>query len=337
MNTNKVRVLSGIRASHESLHIGNLFGALDGMIALQNDPMNEAYYMVADLHGITTDFDPKILAKNRLEVAKDMLAAGIDPNKCVFFLQADVPEHIELAYLLSSLSHVSELMRMPSKKNEYKKYADSGQLTGVSIALLGYPVLMAADILLYKAKKVPIGIDQLPHLEFARKVARRLNKNYGLDFPVPKAITTKEIRVPSLTGKGKMSKSSPEGAIFLKDSLEEIQNKVSKIPTDSGRGVELPTEGGVFALFTLIELVQGLPRRKEVENKYLGDGVKYSEVKKDLARDIYSIVKPIQDRRKELDNNPEKLQEIINMGAARARVVANKTLNEVKRAMGLMS
>jgi len=339
MKIKKTRVLSGVRASHSSLHLGNYLGAIRGMVELQNKVGHETFYMVADLHGITTSFNPKMLHKNRLEAAKDLLAAGIDPEKSAVFLQADVPEHVELAYLLSSVSQVPELMRMPSKKDEYRKYADDGQLKGVSFALLGYPVLMAADILLYKAEKVPIGEDQLPHLEFTRKVARRLNVKYGLRLPVPEAVLSNELRVPSISEKGKkMSKSTPESAIFLNDSYEEIKKKIFGMSTDAGKGFRAPRKhDAVYALFTLVELVIGSDRRRELEKQYLGsgDGVRYSEVKLELVDAIYNLLKPIQTRRRDLDNNPAKLRGILDEGAMKASKVASITLDEIKGAMGL--
>lgn len=338
MRKNKIRVLSGVRASHSSLHLGNLLGAIQGMVELQEMPEYETYYMVADLHGITTKFDPKELNRNRIEVVKDYLATGIDPKRSVLFLQSDVSEHTELAYLLSSLSPVKRIMRLPSKKDEYKSYADKDQLVGVSFALLGYPVLMAADILLYKAEKVPIGLDQEPHLEFTREVTKRLNKTYGLNFPLPTrfSVFAEKYTVPSILGEGKMSKSKPGSAIFLNDSYEVVKKKIFGMPTDIGKGMTLPSESDdVYAFFLMIELILGEPRRKEAERQYLDEGIKYSEYKQELTDAIFDILEPIQKKRRFYDNNPEEIDKILKSGAERARRVARATLSEIKIAMGL--
>jgi tryptophanyl-tRNA synthetase len=336
-NFGKTNVLSGIRASNSSLHIGNYFGAIQGMIDLQNDGKHNTFYMVADLHGITTDFDPKELQKNRIEVVKDYLACGIDPEKSALFLQSDVEEHTELAYLLSSLSLVHDLLRMPSRKDEHKKYFDPGQLTNASFALLGYPVLMAADILLYKASKVPIGQDQEPHLEFTRNIARKLNNKYNLDFPIPErySITAEHFRVPSIKGDGhKMSKSEPAGAIFLNDSPDIIRKKIYSIPTStSGKGNKI-SENDIFFIF--IELILGKDYRNTLEIKYKNEGIVYSEEKEKLANQTIILLKSIQDKRKYYEDNPEKVQTILDEGARKARKVASITLSEVKKKMGLL-
>ena len=338
-NSRKIRVLSGIRASHNSLHLGNLLGAIEGMVALQNDPKYETFYMVADLHGITEPFNPKELSQNRLAVAKDYLAAGVDPQKSTLFLQSDVSEHAELAYYLSSIITVNRLLLMPSKKEEYRKYSDKDQLINVSYALLGYPVLMAADILLYKAVEVPIGEDQEPNLEVARQIARSLNLKYGLNFPIPKKYMSlaQNVTVPSISGKGKkMSKSKPGSAIFLSDSREEIEKKVAGIPTDSGKGDGVPgIDDSVYALFLLVELFMGKARRVQMEREYTSSGVKYNVVKKELVEAIFRKLEPIQKRRAELDKNPDEVEKILKAGAIRAREVAKSTVSEVRKAMGM--
>jgi tryptophanyl-tRNA synthetase len=175
----KKRVLSGIRASGR-LHIGNYLGAVKGMLELQNNPDFETLYMVADVHTITTPYDIETLRKNRREVILDYLAAGLDPNKSILFQQASVPEHLELAFYLSSVTTVAKMQHLPTFKDKVKQYPEN-----VTMALLNYPVLMAADILVYKANMVPVGIDQEPHLEVAREIARRMNQDYGTDFAEP--------------------------------------------------------------------------------------------------------------------------------------------------------
>lgn len=239
---------------------------------------------------------------------------------------------------MSSVIPVNRLLRVPSKKNVYKKYSDKGQLVSVSHALLGYPVLMAADILLYKANRVPIGKDQEPNLEVAREISRSLNTKYNLDFPIPERFTVidENLTIPSILGVGKMSKSKPGTSIFLNDSKEGIRKKIFGIPTDSGKGQKLPSKDtGVYALFVMVELFLGKKARKGFEKQYLKDGVQYGEVKKKLAEAVYEMLKPIQKKRKYFDEHPEEVRRILSDGARKAKVVAGKTLAEVKRAMGL--
>ncbi len=335
-NTGKIRVLSGIRASHSSLHIGNLLGAIDGMVALQNDPNYETFYMVADLHGITQKFDPQELSKNRIEVAKDYLAAGIDPTKSVLFLQSDVPEHTELAYYLSSVVSVPRVLHVPSFFDEKKKKVRP--LGGVSVARLEYPVLMAADILLYKAKEVPIGLDQEPHLEIARVIAKRINRMYGLKLPIPQRYSTEvsDYVVPNLQGKGKMAKSEPKYAIFLNDSLETIEEKLAKVPTDTGVGKRIPKKGGVYALFVFTKLFMGEDKAVELERQYKSTGIRYGDLKKELATAIYRRLEPIQEKRRYYDANPEIVKQVLDDGAKKVGAIAIENLMEIKRAMGLL-
>lgn len=324
----KIRALSGIRASYNSLHIGNLLGAIEGMIKLQEDPKYETFYMVADLHAITTPFRPEELRKNRLAIAMDYLAAGIDPEKSVLFLQADVPEHAEFSYYLSSVVKDARLRRLPAYKDMNK--------TKLTIATLNYPVLMAADILLYKAKKVPIGEDQLPNLEIAREIVRTMNKKYNTDFPEPRQFKTLDHAVPSLVSKGKMSKSIKGSAISLSDNLIAIKKKLSKVSTDKGKGKEIPREGGVVTLLILVELFQGKLKRREYEEQYRGGGIRYKELKEGLAKAIFAKLEPIQVRRAELEKKPEYVEKVLKDGAIKARKIAKATLEETKKAMGLM-
>jgi len=333
-DSKKIKVLSGIRASHDSLHIGNLLAAIDGMVELQKDPKYQTFYMVADLHGITTPFEPDELNRNRIAVAKDYLSAGIDPEKSVLFLQSDVPEHTELAYYLSSIVSVPNALHVPS----FEKKKNVKQLGYVSVARLEYPVLMAADILLYKAKEVPIGKDQEPHLEIARTIAKRMNRKYGLDLPIPSRFSTQVSNyvVPNLLGDGKMAKSEPKYAIFLNDSLEMINEKLAKVPTDSGSGKRIPKKGGVYALFVFAELFMGKDKVIEMEKQYKSTGIRYGDLKKELATAIFKRLQPIQQKRRYYDANPEITNQILDDGAEKARMVAIENLKEIKRAMGIL-
>lgn len=323
------RVLSGIRATGR-LHLGNYLGAVKGMLELQDNPEYETFYMVADLHAITTPYDPKTLAKNALDVVLDYLSAGLDPERSVIFIQSKIPEHLELAYLFSTAVTVARMQHLPTYKEKVKQYPQN-----VTIALLNYPILMAADILIYKAELVPVGIDQEPHLEVAREIARRMNQEYGTDFPEPQRFATPGEYVPSLTGEGKMSKTVEGSYILLTDDRDIIRKKLARVPTDEGRGSSIPQRGGVAALLTLVELFQGKERRVRYEKQYLSSGVGYAELKEELAGVIHHELEPIQVRRKELEANTVFVDKVIREGAEKARAVARKTVAEVKEKVGL--
>jgi len=321
------RVLSGIRATGR-LHLGNYLGAVKGMLALQSRVDYETYYMVADVHTITTPYNVEELRKNRREVILDYLAAGLDPEKSVIFQQSEVNEHLELAFYLSSVVTIAKMQHLPTFKEKVKQYPHNATL-----ALLNYPALMAADILIYKAELVPVGIDQEPHLEVAREIARRFNQDYGTNFPEPVSFQTEGKYVPSLTGEGKMSKSVEGSYINLTDSLDVIKSKIAKIPTDEGRGTEIT--GGVKALFEFVELFQGKDRRDELESQYKNEGVRYGEIKNELAEAIFRELEPIQEKRRELENNPEYVDKVIAEGNEKAQKIATGTIKEVREKMGL--
>jgi len=325
---NKKRVLSGIRATGR-LHLGNYLGAVKGFLALQDDPGYETLYMVADLHSTTTPYDPKTLRQMAREVVMDYLACGLNPGKSILFIQSDVPEHTELAFYLSTVVSIARMQHLPTYKDKVKQYPQ-----GNTMALLNYPVLMAADILIYKASLVPVGIDQEPHLEVAREIARKFNSEYDSDFPEPKRFATKGGYISSLIGEGKMSKSIEGSFINLTDSLEEIKRKLAGAPTDSGKGDNVPETGGVANLLKFVELFEGVEKRKEYEESYLSEEIKYSDLKEELAQAIYKELKPIQEKRKHFEENPKEVEKIISEGAKKARKVAGETIREVREKMG---
>lgn len=326
----KKRVLSGIRATGR-LHLGNYLGAVLGMLELQERNDLETLYMVADLHTLTTPYDKKELKINVRNVILDYLAAGLDPNKSIIFIQSQVPEHTELFYLFSTVVSLARMMHLPTYKDKLKQHPNSS-----TVALLNYPVLMAADILVYKAGLVPVGIDQEPHLEVSRDIARKMNEVYSTDFPEPTRFATKGEYVPSLTGEGKMSKSVGGSFINLTDDLETIKKRLSSAPTDSGSGKKFPKTGGVANLFKFVELFEGVEKRKKYELSYLNEGIKYSILKEELARAIYKQLKPIQEKRRQFEENPIEVDRIIKEGAEKARKIASETLKEVKEKMGLL-
>lgn len=329
-NKTKKRVFSGTRATGR-LHLGNYLGAVKGYIELQNREDLECVYMAVDLHTITTPYDHQTLPQSSRDIIMDYLAAGLDPEKSIITLQSMVPEHTYLAFLFSSVVSVAQMNHLPTFKDKVRQHPDY-----VTMALLNYPILMAADILLYKSDLVPAGIDQEPHIEVAREIARRFNARFGTDFPETERFETKGTYVPSLTGQGKMSKSVIGSAIDLTDDLKTIQKKLSKTPTDSGKGNKVPIEGGVANLLTLVDLFQGSEKRKEYESAYTSDGIRYGDLKKSLAEAIYEELKPIQEKRAELEANSDYVEKVIREGAKKAHEIASKNLAEIKEKMGLI-
>jgi tryptophanyl-tRNA synthetase len=326
----KKRVLSGIRATGR-LHLGNYLGAVKGMLALQEDSEYETLYTVVDLHTMTTPYDAKTLASSSREVVLDYLSCGLDPEKSMIFVQSHLADlHAQLMFYFSTVTSVARMKHLPTYKDKVKQHPKD-----VTMALLNYPVLMAADILIYRASAVPVGDDQLPHLEVAREIARKMNQKYGLDFPEPEQFRTEGFYVPSLTGEGKMSKSVKGSYINLTDDLATINKKLAAVPTDSGKGSEVPSKGGVANLLTFVELYQGKKKRAEYEKAYKGEGIRYKQLKEQLAEAIYEELKPIQEKRKELKDQPDYVERVIKDGAERARKIAERTIKEVKGKMGL--
>lgn len=322
----KKRVLSGIRATGR-LHLGNYLGAVKGMLELQNDPSYETFYMVADVHTITTPYNIEELRKNRREIILDYLAAGLDPEKSVLFQQANVPEHLELAFFFSSVTTIAKMQHLPTFKDKVKQYPEHATL-----ALLNYPALMAADILVYKAELVPVGIDQEPHLEVAREIARRFNQDYGTDFPEPQRFATKGEYVPSLSGEGKMSKSVEGSFINLTDDLDTIRKKVRSVPTASEAGGE--KTGGIKTLFEFLKMFDDSSYDK-FNSDFEAGTLKFVELKDHIAEVIFAELAAFQGRRVELENNPEYVESVIKQGTDNARSAAYETLKEVKEKMGL--
>ena len=329
MTTTKKRVFSGTRATGR-LHLGNYLGAVKGYIALQNDPSYECVYMAVDTHTITTPFDPKTLQLATRDIVMDYLAAGLDPEKAIITKQSLVPEHTELSFLFSSVMNVGRMQDLPTFKDKVRQHPQN-----VTMALLNYPMLMAADILIYKASRVPCGIDQEPHLEITREVARKMNQLYGTDFPEVQRFVTQTQSIPSLVGEGKMSKSVEGSFINLTDDLVTIKKRLSGAPTDGGKGDKVPNEGGVVNLFKFVELFEGPDKRKAYEAQYVGSGVRYGDLKSELAEAIDRELAPIREKRKELESNLEYVDKVIREGAEKARAIASVTVAEVKQKMGL--
>ncbi len=326
--TYEKRVLSGMRPTGP-LHIGHLFGALANWKDLQ-DKGYQCFYMIADWHALSTEYQNSAeIKKNIIEVAKDFLACGLDPEKSVIFVQSTVKQHAELYLILSMIVPVPWLERNPVYKEQIQELKEKDLTT---YGFLGYPVLQAADIVIYRAEYVPIGIDQLPHLELTREIVRRFNYLYGQVFPEPKEILTETPKVPGIDGR-KMSKSYGN-AIFLKDTDDEIRSKVLKMFTDPKRIYRNdpghPDECPVFDYRRLVS-----SDYIAIRNKCLNAEIGCVDCKKQMAEELISFLKPIQEKRRKLDEKPEKVIEILKNGGEQAAKIAEETMTIVRKNTGL--
>jgi len=336
--TKKHRVFSGTRPTGR-LHLGNYLGGIKGYIALQEKSDFDCIYSVVDLHAITTPFNPKKMQEQVKDVVLDYLACGLDPSassglvqkKCHLMIQSQIPEHVELAYLLGTIYPVSRIEQLPTYKD--KKAENPGY---INVGLFYYPVLMASDILIYKADTVPVGKDQLPHIEVSREMARTFNRMFGNVFSEPKEFLMEGAYVPSLKGEGKMSKSIEGSYILLTDNLETIRKRLAGCPTDSGKGAKLPESGGVANLLKLVELFEGREVKEEAEKQYLQEGIRYDRLKDNLAVAIYKELEPIQEKRKYYESNYSLVEDILDEGREYCSKIAKETLLEVKEKMGLI-
>ena len=330
MQDHKRRVFSGIQPSG-NLHVGNYVGALKNWVAMQNEYAN--YFCIVDLHALTVPQDPKVLRQKIREVAAIYLASGLDPEKCVIFRQSKVSEHAELCWLLNCVARFGELQRM----TQFKDKAQKGGADVASAGLFDYPVLMAADILLYNAHLVPVGEDQRQHLELSRVLARRFNHLYGETFVVPEAmILDTGARVMALDApEEKMSKSSPRPASYVSilDEPDTIRKKIRRAKTDSGS--EITASPDKPAITNLLDIYAAMSGRKvaEIEADYEGRG--YGDLKKDLAEVIVDGMAPVRDRAYELLDDPAELDALLDRGADRAREVARVTLRDAQARLGL--
>ncbi|MFA6146235.1 MAG: tryptophan--tRNA ligase [Patescibacteria group bacterium] len=313
------------------LHIGNYFGAIKNWVKLQEK--YPSIFCIVDYHAITVPYDPKTMQDKILNLTIDLIACGIDPKKSILFVQSQVPEATELTWILNTITPIGELRRMTQFKDKSQEHPES-----VNMGLFDYPVLMAADILLYKAQIVPVGEDQVQHLELTREITRKFNKTFGQTFLEPKSILTQGSRIMSLTDPAKkMSKSSgPETYISLSDSPETIFKKLSTAMTDPAR--QRKTDPGTPDKCNLYHLHKLVSSSKELD--YIAKGCQKAQIgclecKKLLADNLAKELAPIQKKRKELAENPEKIKKILADGTEQARKIAQKTLIEVKKKMGL--
>ncbi len=323
-------VVSGIRPTGK-LHLGNYFGALKNFIKMQDDA--SCYFFIADYHALTTHPDPTSLHTNIRGVLAEYLAAGLDPEKATIYVQSDVPQVTELSTLLSMHAYLGELERTVSFKDKARK-----QPNNVNAGLLCYPVLMAADILLHRAAKVPVGKDQEQHLELTRVFARRFNSMYKVDFfPESQAYNfgSETIKVPGLDGSGKMGKSEGN-CIYLSDSDAVIRKKVMKAVTDSGpTEMDTPPSEPVENIFTIMDIVSDPSTVALFREQYAKCQIRYGDLKKQLAEDIIISISPLRERIESIYNDEAYLHRVTKMGAERAAESAEQTVKAVREIMGI--
>src|SRR5437870_8649113 len=322
------RIFSGVQPSG-NVHLGNYLGALRNWVALQRE--YESFFCIVNLHAITLPQDPKLLSEKTRELARIYLAIGIDPDLSTVFVQSDVAEHAQLTWILNCVARMSELERMTQFKDKARK-----QRENVAVGLFDYPVLMAADILLYRTDLVPVGEDQKQHLELTRDLAIRFNRDYGETFRVPEPFIPKVgARIMSLADPAKkMSKSDEEseaGCVMLMDNADAVRRKFKRAITDSGTEIRFdPARPAINNLLTIYHLLTGQPR-EEIEQKFSGQG--YAKLKTELAHATIEFLRPFQERVNGIDDG--KLGAILERGAARAQSIARETLDNAKERMGL--
>lgn len=324
-------VVSGIRSTGY-LHLGNYFGAMQNYVKMQDS--HECYFFVADYHSLTTHPDPKDLKANVFRVVAENIASGLDPEKVSLYAQSDLPEIPELYLMLNMMAYKGELEKVPTFKDKVRQQPDN-----VNAGLLTYPVLMAADILIHRAVKVPVGKDQEQHLEMARNFAHRFNSRYGELFPepVPFNFGSELVKVPSLDGAGKMSKSENVNAtIYLADEDDVIRKKIMKAKTDGG-----PTEPNsempdyIQNIFLLMQLVSEPATLETYRAAYNSCNIRYGDMKKQLAEDMVRFVAPIREKAAELQQDEARIRGILKQGAEKARVSAAKTIAEARKLIGI--
>ncbi len=324
-------VLSGIRPTG-NLHLGNYFGAVKNFVKMQEE--NNCYFFIADYHSLTTHPTPADLHGNVKQVLVEYLAAGLDPDKATLYVQSDVPEIAELYLFLNMNAYLGELERVTTFKEKARKQPDN-----VNAGLLTYPSLMAADILIHRSHKVPVGKDQEQHLEMTRTFARRFNRMYDIEFfPIPQAYNFGEelVKIPGLDGSGKMGKSEGEGnAIFLADDPKTIRKKVMKAVTDAG-----PTEPNqqkpdmIENLFSLLKVVSTAETVQFFDEQYNRCNIRYGDLKKQLAEDMVVFTEPIRQRILEMSADEKFISKVARLGAEKARESAQQTLREVREIVG---
>ncbi|WP_321481280.1 tryptophan--tRNA ligase [uncultured Bacteroides sp.] len=325
-------VVSGIRPTG-NLHLGNYFGAVKSFLQMQNE--YNCYFFIADWHSLTTSPKPENIIKSAHTILAEYLACGIDPEKATIYIQSDVKEVLELYLYLNMNAYLGEMERCTTFKEKARKQPDN-----VNAGLLTYPTLMAADILIHKGVKVPVGKDQEQNMEMARKFARRFNMIYGKEFfpePASFSLAAQAVKIPGLDGSGKMGKSEGN-CIYLMDDAETIRKKVMKAVTDSGpTEPNSPKPEAIQNLFTFLDIVSTKDTYSYFDEKWNDCSIRYGDLKKQIAADIVAFNAPIRERITEYSSNTDLLNKIAKRGAEKAHESANKTIREIREIIGFRS
>lgn len=321
------RIFSGIQPSGE-IHIGNYVGAIQNWVSLLDS--YDSIFCIVDYHTITVNYEVSEMQNNIRQAAIVNIACGLDPEQCTLFVQSQVPEHTELAWIFNCVSPLGELMRMTQFKEKSKQHVKN-----INVGLLDYPVLQAADILLYKAECVPVGEDQVQHIEFSREIARKFNSRYGQVFPEPEALLTKSPRILGLDGKSKMSKSLDNYIGILEDP-DSIWEKIRTAVTDENR--KRRTDPGDPDICNIFTLHKAFSKPEEIER--IGNECRTAEIgcvdcKKILFDNMMNRLKPIQERARELAKTPDDIDGVLDRGAKRCKGIAEEVMDEVRRTIGL--
>lgn len=322
-------LISGIQPTGK-LHLGNYLGALKNFVELQNSGKYQCYFFIADYHSLTENFEPKEKTGQILNLAADYLAAGIDPKKSAIFTQSQVPQSTELAWILNTQAPFGELRRM----TQFKEKSENQQ-ENINVGLFTYPLLMAADIILYNAQFVPVGEDQLQHLELARTLARKFNGKFGKTFAEPKPILTATPRLMSLDDPTKkMSKSQPAGCLFIDDAPEIIEQKIKRAVTDSGSEIKYDpvNKAGVSNLLRIHSELSGKPI-PQLEKQFSGKS--YSQFKESVAKTISDYFKSFRNKKAALSKKPAVIKKMLSANATKIQKIADKKLSEIKTKIGL--
>ncbi len=326
----KPALISGIQPTGR-LHLGNYLGALKNFVELQNSGKYRCYFFIADYHSLTADFDASEKAGQIMELAADFLAAGINPEKSTIFVQSRISAHPELAWIFNAVTPFGELSRMTQFKEKSGERKESA-----NVGLFTYPLLMAADILLYEPRFVPVGEDQLQHLELTRTIARKFNGRFGKTFTEPKAILTAAPRLMSLSDPAKkMSKTAPAGCLFLDDSPEIIREKIKRAVTDSGNEIKCDSLAKP-AITNLVGIYAGLAGKSRAETEKEFAGQSYSRFKEELAELLVAHFAPYRLAKAKTGKNAAKIKKILQEGAAKAEKIASRKIKEVKKKIGLL-
>lgn len=322
------RLFSGIQPTGE-LHLGNYFGAITNWVELQKE--HETIYCIVDLHAITSDYDPEALRENSVVLATDLIASGINPEKSILFIQSEVREHVELQWIFNSVTSYGDLSRMTQFKDKSEK------MDFVSAGLFDYPVLQAADILLYRASRVPVGEDQVQHVELTRRIARKFNSRFEEFFPEPEPIVGRGARIMSTADpERKMSKSDHDKhAIGLMEDEDSIWEKIKSAVTDPGNAQGDEMSPGVANLFTLLELTAPESTVEEFREDHREGNLMYIDLKEAVHENVMSEIRPVREKKEQLMENRAHVEELLDKGKEKAREIASRNMEEVRNMVGV--